>query len=364
MAEEVTSTLKLTAGDGITLVKGIGTDEGKLIINATNDSNTKIYYHTFENNSHIGLLISAEDCAEIFAEAAEQNAVILIKITTSNSNGSGDSLYVYDGKYTPSSSVTTDPYTELGFANSYVLTADSSVKTIELKIKRSGTEGSYTYTAQLITGTGGSSSQCPTTIYRVETNTNTGAYKFDDLPASTISDRARDGGNIILYLLKANGAIADIYYQYSVGTSTEKTVEFRTLRNTTRLILTYDTTNSKWVWTLVTKGFNEKPDTALNILRKGLLSSTDTSLLPTTRAEIDDIDGFYFTYGIVGTGSVTTKFELFVASGFTANTNTHEYQKIFVHTTYGGTGTPETLIASWTETDGVPSTLSWTWNRA
>lgn len=367
MAEEVTSTLKLTAGDGITLVKGIDADAGKLIINATNDSNTKIYYHTFENNSHLGLQISDEACAEIFAEAAEANAAILIKIVSTGSPyGSGDALYVYDGKYTPGAGV--EPYNELGFANSYIDASDSSVHTLELKIRRTGTEGSYSYSYQTLVGATGSGSSCPTTVYKLVFNTSAGKYVFDTLPANDIVDKANSSGNVIIYLVNPAGLGEYVFYQKRFWSSYgNQGVEFRTPDNSAKLEVYRTAGTSTWTWEFIgindsSSDYTEKADLALNILRVNStgLDATYFRDFPTTVTQVRNLEGIYVSAGDGGPGGGTTVYRLFICRSLsytndTPTTGTRTYKRRFEEVNNEGTS----FIATWTVTNGTASNVTW-----
>ena len=365
MAEEVTSALKLTAGDGITLVKGIDIDAGKLIINATNESNTKIYYHTFENNSYLGLQISDADCAKIFAEAAEANTAILIKITSSSSYGSSDLLYVYDGKYTPGGGVSVESYTELGFANSYINSSDSSVYTSELKIKRTGTEGSYSYSYQTLVGASGSGSSCPTTVYKLVFNTSAGKYVFDDLPANDIVDKANSSGNVIIYLVNPAGLGEYVFYQKRFWTSSgNQGVEFRTPDNSAKLDVFRTSGSSTWTWKFInvndsSSNYTEKADLALNILRVASsgVDATYFGDFPTTVTQVRNLEGLYVSTG-GGQSGGTTVYRFFICSSLSYTVDsetTRTYKRKFKEVNNEGS----LFIATWTETNGVPSNVTW-----
>lgn len=362
MAEEVTNTLKLTAGDGITLVKGIDADAGKLIINATNDSNTKIYYHTFENNSHLGLQIPDEDCAKIFAEATEANAAILIKIVSTGSPyGSGDTLYVYDGKYTPGAGV--EPYNELGFANSYIDASDSSVYTLELKIRRTGREGSYSYSYQTLVGATGSGSECPTTVYKLVFNTSAGKYVFDTLPVTDIVSKANSSGNVIIYLVNPAGASEYVFYQKRFwSASGSQGVEFRTVDNSAKLEVYRPAGSSTWTWEFINSNSSnaDKADLSLNILRvySPGLDATYFRDFPTSVNQVSNLEGLYVSAGDGGQGGGTTVYRFFICSSLSYTNDsatTRTYKRKFKEVNNEGTS----FIATWTVTNGVYSNVTW-----
>ena len=364
MADQILENLKLTAGVGITLQKGIDADSGKLFINATNDSNTKIYYHEF-TNSTIGLVITDDDCIQIFAEAAEQGALILIKIKTSSAYGSGDSLYVYDGKYTPGASVTPDPYTELGFFNSYVSASDSSLHTNELTIRRTGTEGNYTYSHQMLTGASGSGSQSPVTVYTVTQSITTGEYKFDELQASDISAKVRNGGNVIICLVQSNGNCDYIFYSTKFTTGNNPTVEFRTVKNKESLELSYNSTTNVWAWKFVNNegNFEDKVDLALNVIR--LQTSGNSSdywvYFPKDPKVVEGLDGIYLRIGTGGTSGFNTPYQLYICELYkkdsTSTPGTDHYYMDFRNVTYT-TGVLR-IHAHWYITNGDVSTVTW-----
>ena len=365
MAEEVTSTLKLTAGDGITLVKGIDADAGKLIINATNDSNTKIYYHTFEDNNYLGLQISDADCAEIFAEAAEENAAILIKIVSTGSPyGSGDALYVYDGKYTPGAGM--ESYNELGFANSYIDASDSSVHTLELKIRRTGTEGSYSYSYQTLVGATGSGSSCPTTVYKLVFNTSAGKYVFDNLPAYDIVDKANSSGNVIIYLVNPAGSGDYVFYQKRFWSSSgNQGVEFRTVDNSAKLEVYRTAGTSTWTWEFINSNstHTDKADLALNICRVSADQNDYFVDFPTNANQVSNFEGLYVAGGTGGPSGGGATYALFICNSESYTNSTSDsrtYTRTFVRVNSANNSTIDSLTATWTVTNDVYSAVTWT----